>query len=375
MNHGIFRFAQPLFLWFLAVPGALALLWIVRLVQRRQDIRRLQNSRIIPFPERFRFAGSLAFGGFLILAVVSATLALARPQTLTVSDADPVDLIILQDGSASMRVTDVHPDRWQRSMKFLRTLVETLPWKNDRIGLAVFANHALPQVRLVRDPNTVIFFIDHLKGGSPFALEENTSWDTNAYEGIRWGLKLVVKDEEYYGKTPNPKAFILLSDGDQYSGETFPAITEARKLHMPIHVVGVGTSSGGFIPLPKTPQTNDPIMRDYTQWARKQAGIPTERIHSWINRYSLQNIATLGGGGYFELDTEPDAVIASKIISDVRKRGRSPGGQKVFTDIYRPFLLAAVFFFGLGIVSRHSYSGNFWTQGASHENEGSEKVL
>ena len=353
MTHETFRFAQPLFLWFLTVPGVLALLWILRLVQRRQDVGRLQYSRIIPFPERFRFAGPLAFWGFLILAVAYATLALARPQTLTVSDADPVDLIILQDGSASMRVTDVHPDRWQRSMKFLRTLVETLPWKDDRMGLAVFANHALPQVRLVRDPNTVIFFIEHLKGGSPFALEENTSWDTNAFEGIRWGLKLVVKDEEYYGKNPNPKALILLSDGDQFSGETLPAIAEARRLRIPIHVVGVGTPSGGLIPLPKPPEEPSKVnMRYYAEWERKRAGIPTERIHSSIDRDSLRHIAALGGGRYFELDTEPDVVIASKIINDVRKLGRSPGGQKVFSDIYWPFLLASALFLALGVISR-----------------------
>ena len=353
MTHETFRFAQPLFLWFLTVPGVLALLWILRLAQRRQDVRRLRYSRIIPFPERFRFAGPLAFWGFLILAVASLVIALARPQTLTVSDADPVDLIILQDGSASMRVTDVNPDRWQRSMKFLRTLVETLPWKDDRMGLAVFANHALPQVRLVRDPNTVIFFIEHLKGGSPFALEENTSWDTNAFEGIRWGLKLVVKDEEYYGKNLNPKAFILLSDGDQFSGETLPAIAEARQLRIPIHVVGVGTTSGGLIPLPKPPEEPSKVnMRYYAEWERKRAGIPTERIHSPIDRDSLRRIAALGGGRYFELDTEPDAVIASKITIDVRKLGRSPGGQKVFSDIYWRFLLASALFLGLGIVLR-----------------------
>lgn len=353
MTHETFRFAQPLFLWLLTVPGALALLWAVRFVQRRNDIVRLRDARIIPIPERFRFAGPLVFQGCLLLAVATLVLALARPQTLTVSDADPVDLIILQDGSASIRVTDVHPDRWQRSMKFLRTLAETLPWKDDRIGLAVFANHALPQVRLVRDPNTVIFFIEHLKGGSPFALEENTSWDTNAFEGIRWGMKLVVKDEEYYGKNPNPKALILLSDGDQFSGETLPAIAEARQLRIPIHVIGVGTTTGGLIPLPKTPEQSEvDKIRYYAEWERRRAGIPQEQIHSSIDRDSLRRIAALGGGRYFEIDAEPDVVIASKIINDVRKLGSSPGGQKVFVDISWQFLLASALFFGLGIISR-----------------------
>jgi hypothetical protein len=351
--HETFRFSQPLFLWLLAVPGVLALFWILRLAQRRRDIGRLRSVRIVPLPERFRFAGLLVSLGFLILSLALVVLALARPQTLTLSEAEPVDLIVLQDGSASMCVTDVAPDRWQRSMKFIRTLVETLPWKEDRMGLAVFANHALPQVRLVRDPNTVIFFIEHLKGGSPFALEENTSWDTNAFEGIRWGLKLVVKDQEFHGKNFNPKAFILLSDGDQYSSETLPAIEEARKLRIPIHVIGVGTPSGGLIPLPKPPEApSKVIIRYYAEWEKKHAGVPTERIHSSIDRDSLRRIATLGGGRYFELDTEPDQVIASKIIHDVRKLGRSPGGEKVYNDIYWAFLLTAAISFGLGVILR-----------------------
>jgi Ca-activated chloride channel homolog len=357
MPHETFRFAQPLFLGFFAVLGVLALFWVFRLVQRRQDIGRLQNSRIIPFPERFRFAGPLVFQGCLLLAVASAVLALALPQTLTVSDTTPVDLVIIQDGSASIRVADVHPARWQRSMKFLRTLVETLPWKGDRMGLAVFANHALPQVRLVRDPNTVIFFLEYLKDEPPFALEENTSWDTNAYDGFRWGLKLIAKDEEYYGKNSNPKALILLSDGDRFSGETALAIAEAGKLRISIHVVGVGTESGGLIPLPPSPEQtggSDSYRQHQAKLERekKREGIPKERIHSAIDRDSLRRIAVLGGGRYFELDAEPDAVIASKIINDVRKLGRSPGGEKVFGDISWQFLLASALFFGLGIISR-----------------------
>jgi len=44
--------------------------------------------------------------------------------------------------------------------------------------------------------------------------------------------------------------------------------------------------------------------------------------------------------------------IASRIIGDVRKLGRSPGGDKVYNDIYWPFLLASAIFFGIGVVLR-----------------------
>ena len=62
-----------------------------------------------------------------------------------------VDLVVLQDGSASMHVTDVKPDRWQRSTKFLRVVAESLQWTNDRIALALqgwrWWTHSAPLVR------------------------------------------------------------------------------------------------------------------------------------------------------------------------------------------------------------------------------------
>lgn len=357
MTNESVRFAQPQFLWFLPLVVLLLLFWVLRLTQRRREIRRLRNARISPLTEGYRLAGSLAFWGWLVLASAALALALAMPQSLqSVSDAAPVDLVVIQDGSASLRATDVYPSRWQRSLRFLRTLAESLPWKGDRMGLAVFANHALPQVRLVRDPNTVFFFIDHLKTESPFALEDNTSWDTNAYEGIRWGLKLIAKDEEHYGKNANPKALILLSDGDRFSGMTEAVIAEARNRRIPIHVIGVGTTSGAPIPLPKTLQKVD-MTSDYWKYRaqleleKKREGIPLERIHSSIDRDSLQRIAALGGGSYFELDADPDSVIAARIIREVRRLGSTSGGLKTFCDLYWPFLLLAAIFFALGILS------------------------
>ena len=40
-----------------------------------------------------------------------------------------MDLVLLQDGSASMRVKDVPGDRWQRSTRFLRMLGDSMSWK------------------------------------------------------------------------------------------------------------------------------------------------------------------------------------------------------------------------------------------------------
>src|ERR671930_1438852 len=237
------RFAEPTYLWLLIAPGALLVVWIWQVARRRRDARRFRQHRRLPVRERFPIFGGLMFWLALILASGFAILALARPAaTVSVVRTAGVDLVILQDGSASMRTKDVAGDRWQRSMRFLRTLGESLAWKDDRIAMALFAHIAAPQVRLTKDPNTFFFFLDHLDRESPFRIEDDTTWDTNIELGIAWGLRLIEKDEEIYGKNPNAKAFVLVSDGQAWSGEVARSLRLARGKDVPVYVVGVGTA-------------------------------------------------------------------------------------------------------------------------------------
>ena len=72
-------------------------------------------------------------------------------------------------------------------------------------------------------------------------------------------MRLIEKDEELHGKSPNAKAFVLISDGQAWSGEVAQSLKLARANDVPICVVGVGTTIGGFIPEPKRrPTTTTP---------------------------------------------------------------------------------------------------------------------
>src|SRR5919198_1195724 len=237
------RFAEPQFLWLLVAPAALFVIWVWQFGARRRDAHRFRQHRRLPVRERFPIFGSLVFWLCAILAASFAVLALSRPTaTISVVRTAGVDLVILQDGSASMRTKDVAGDRWQRSMRFLRTLGESLGWRDDRLAMALFAHIAAPQVRLTKDPNTFFFFLDHLNRESPFRLEDDTTWDTNIELGIGWGLRVIEKDEEIYGRNPNAKAFVLVSDGQAWSGQVATALRSARGKDVPVYVVGVGTT-------------------------------------------------------------------------------------------------------------------------------------
>jgi Ca-activated chloride channel family protein len=321
-----FRFAEPLYLWLLVVPAALFMVWVWRYVRRRGDLKRIRSRRATPVRERLGAVGDLAFWAAVLLAASLCIVALARPQALvsTVRKAS-ADIVVLQDASASMYVSDVRPDRWRRSVQFLRTFAETLSWQGDRVALALFAQLAAPQVRLTKDPNALFFFIDHLGEHSPFRLENTTTWDTNIEEGIRWGLRLVEKDEEVFGKNGNPKAFLVISDGQSWSGTVANAVQNARAMKIPVHVVGIGTSTGGMIPEP----------------ARPDGTRPPPVIRSVLDRASLVQLAVAGGGEYFEIGDEPDRIVAFRIVDRLRRRSDVVKEIESFDELYGRFLMAA----------------------------------
>jgi Ca-activated chloride channel homolog len=325
-------FETPLYLWLLVLPGVLFAVWGWRVSRRRGDARRLARLRVMPVRERYPVAGDLGFWLCAIVAMALCIVALAGPRArISAFRRASADLVILQDGSASMYTRDVAPDRWRRSIRFLRSFAESLSWHGDRVALALFAHIASPQVRLTKDPNALFFFLDHLRDHSPFRLEDLPTWDTNIEEGIRWGLRLIQADEQLFGKSGNPKAFVVITDGQAWSGTVANALQQARDQHIPVYVVGIGTTSGGIIPAPTGPQET-------------QVGA----IRSVLDRPSLVQIAVSGGGEYFEIGHEPDRELAFRIIDRVRRAATRTQQVESFEELYWRLLFTAAVVLCLG---------------------------
>jgi Ca-activated chloride channel homolog len=339
-------FAQPFYLWLLVVPGILTVLWAWRVFRRRADVRLYRREQVLPARERYSHFGELAFWLCPMAAASLCIVALARPQALvTALVRTGADIVILQDGSASMYVNDVKPDRWRRSVQFMRTFADALAWKNgDRVALALFAHIAAPQLRLSKDPNAFFFFLDHLGEHSPFLLANDPTWDTNIEEGVYWGLQLLNRDEELFGKTKNPKAFVVISDGQAWSGVVAGALKAARARDVAVYVVGVGTSAGGLIPEPKV-----------------REGVPAaERIRAVLDRGSLQAIARAGGGDYFEVGREPDRDIARSILAGIKRQAPVLHVDEGYEELYWYLLFAAALVLCLATVALKNGAELWW---------------
>ena len=353
IQFGKLRFGEPVYLWVLIVPCALLMIWIWQVTRRWRDSRRFRERRKLPVGEHFSVFGGLLFWFFLILSNAMIIVALARPQAaVSIIRTAGLDVVVLQDGSASMHVRDVSPDRWQRSMKFLRNFAESLEWKDDRIAMAVFAHIAAPQVRLTTDPNTFFFFLDHLSRESPFRLQDDTTWDTNIELGVNWGVRLIEKDEELRGRSPNVKLFVLISDGQAWSGKIERSLKLAHSRNIPVFVIGVGTSAGGLIP--EAPPATD----------RAVSASTFSPIRGVLDRASLLTIATAGGGQYYELGRESDRQIATAIIDQGRRRAGALGVQETLEDLYWYFLLGAGCLVCLSVLFLQG-RGELWLQTAA----------
>jgi hypothetical protein len=193
----------------------------------------------------------------------------------------------------------------------------------------------------------MFFFMDHLADHSPFRLDSDPTWDTNIEEAVYWGLQLLEKDQELFGKSKNPKAFVVISDGQAWSGQVATALKDARARGVTVYVVGVGTPAGGVIP--EAPRTD---------------AVPATTIRAVLDRESLRTIARMGGGEYFEIGREPDREIARKIIAGAKERSPVTQVDESYQDLYWRFLFAAALALLVGTLAQKN-SAQLWWQVAA----------
>ena len=158
------------------------------------------------------------------------------------------------------------------------------------------------------------------------------TWKTPIY----WGVKLVETDQEMYGRSKNARTFVVISDGQVWSGNVQRAITAAGQRGVSVDVIGVGTSNGGMIPLPR--DDKGVVLAGF------------EPIRSTIDRTSLREIARAGNGEYFEIDTAADEQIAARIIQNAARRSGNEQVDEAFDELYWYLLAAAAGCIALGVL-------------------------
>lgn len=233
------RFAEAVVLWALAGAPLLAFLMVHSIRRRRRALKALAEPALLG--RIVTMVGAewrLLKAVLACAAVVLLVIGLARPQWGM--NLDPVvrrgvDLVIAFDVSESMMVEDLRPSRLAKAQREAGRLLEELG--GDRVAVVAFAGSAARLCPLTLDHAAARLFIDAL---SPDLLSA-------AGTSMATGLEEVIAA---YGEGERRfRAAVLFSDGEDHTGELEEVIARAAEEGIVIHTVGVGTPTGGPIPV------------------------------------------------------------------------------------------------------------------------------
>jgi len=271
------NWAAPDFAWLLLllIPAAVLLHWSA--ARRQRDLRLLLEQGALAHSRLQGIRRRLALATAAFLLIVAA---LCQPQwgeVYSQRQAKSLDLLIALDVSRSMLADDLPPNRLTLAKAAIAKLLPRL--RGDRVGLIAFAGSAFMVCPPTSDYST---FAGVLAESGPDLLPLGGTSLANALREAERALTVT-----------RGKSLIVISDGEDHGDETLAAATALRKAGVSVHVVAVGTDSGGLIPLPGGEFHKD-----------RQGTL----VRSRLNREMLHDLAQAGGGRLFDLATQPDAL-------------------------------------------------------------------
>ena len=291
-------------------PAVLLLLWLLppwaALAVWARRRRRARLSRLGPAAVRAAGAGGV-FAAQLALCAAGLALcivALARPQwgereEPAVSAARNV--LILLDVSRSMLAQDVHPNRLDRAKADLADLVADL--RGDRAGLVAFRNGARMVCPFTTDAG---FLRSALDAAGP---------DSAPRGETDIGAALALALEKFAPLEGDNNAVVLVSDGEDLSGEALELARRCGEARIPVFCLGVGGSRGAEIP-----------VGDRGGEAMEYRG---EKVLTRLDNRALAAVASASGGVYLPLASVSvgSATLGSIYQDHVRALVRQEAGE------------------------------------------------
>jgi Ca-activated chloride channel family protein len=223
--------------------------------------------------------------------------ALAEPQCGSHSELTKrrgIDVVVALDASKSMLARDVAPSRLERAKLELNTLLDSL--QGDRVGIVVFAGDAFIQCPLTSDYSAAKLFLKAVEteqmqeGGTNIGAALQKSKDV--FEGAERGAK--------------EKVVILISDGEDLSGEIDEGLDALKEAGVRVYAVGIGSETGEPIPLLDK-------KGEVVGYKKDTAG---NTVLTRLDRAGLIRIAESMGGQFFY---QPKSVAMGGVIEQIEK--------------------------------------------------------
>ena len=307
----MFRFGEPIYLYFLLIIPFLVVFYIYTNYRRRKKLRQYGDPELMAhlMPNVSKYRPDVKFW-LVTAALVMVIFMLARPQfgsKMETVKRQGVETVVALDISNSMLAQDVTPSRLEKSKKLVSRLVET--FNNDKVAMIVFAGEAFTQLPITSDYISAKMFLETI---SPSLI-------TTQGTDIRGAIDLAMKSF-----TPNEgvgRAIVLITDGENHEGGAVEAAQQAAEKGVRVFVLGVGSPDGSPIPVEGT---ND-FRRD------KDGNVVVTKL----NEQMCQEIAMAGNGMYVRVDNTNNAEMA--LNAEINKLAKADVETQVYTEFDEQF--------------------------------------
>jgi Ca-activated chloride channel family protein len=295
-------FARPWALLFLVGVAVVVGVGLWAAFRRRQRVSALVSERLLPsLAPGVSVARPATQVGLYGLSLALFTVALAEPQcgaSTELVKRRGVDVVVALDASRSMLARDVQPNRLERAKLELSTLLDEL--KGDRVGIVVFAGDAFIQCPLTSDYAAAKMFLRAVD------TEQMQEGGTNIGQALK--LSMSVLDEAERGA--KERVIVLLSDGEDLSGEVQDALSDLKQKRVKVFAVGIGSETGE--PIPVVDKRGEVV--DYV---KDEAG---HTVLSRLDRSGLAAVAEATGGEFFHA---PRAVAIPEVAAKIDRLKKS----------------------------------------------------
>jgi Ca-activated chloride channel homolog len=323
------------YLWFLLMIPILAggIYWVKK---RDEKLRgRFFDQRLMnQLRKGFWRTGEKVRLSFLLGSFLFFVIGLAGPKIGTeVRDIEQrgADLLIMLDLSRSMNAEDIRPSRLEKAKFEIQRAVERS--RGDRIGLLVFTGEAFVQSPMTQDHSALRMFLD-------IAETHQMPTSTTSFRAAFEKAKEMFDGLEE--RRDAARVILMISDGEDQGEPYTNSLQSLARDGVFIFTVGIGTASGGRIPLYER-GTNDLIG-----YHRDRDG---REVVTRLETETLREIANTGNGNYFEISSSTAGIDPFLSRLDDLQRGEFTTEEYAdYVNRYQILVLTGLVLFIVGLM-------------------------
>jgi Ca-activated chloride channel family protein len=250
-------------------------------------------------------------------------IALARPQKIhdqIEQWSEGIDILLLIDVSESMLLEDFTPNRLEASKNVAQEFVKGR--HHDKIGLVIFSGDALSLSPLTSDYGLLNSFIKDVKQALI------PSGGTAIGNAIGVGINRLRESNN------KSKVMILLSDGDNTSGQLDPLLAAKLAYAYNIKIYTIGIGKDGLVPYGKT------------------------NVESSLNEATLRKIAETSEGKYYRASDMNGLKEIFQLIDKYEKAEIKETKFQDTDDYYQIYLIWGILFFLCWLFLKNTFLSN-----------------